>query len=113
MAEQVPGESRRESVEHVDYEVNDETDGYLEEVEKGDVNQSDTSDDGGISLSDDNSLVVGNDDFQLPQDAVVLPTTQQSFHQGLAAQVESSAKWMAVWCTYMIKKYGARTFFKG
>jgi len=113
MAEQVLGESRHETVESVDYEVNDETDGYLEEVEKGDVQGLSNDDDGQAGQDNDDSLVVKNDDFQLPQDAVVLPTTQQSFHQGLAAQVESSAKWMAVWCTYMIKKYGARTFFKG
>jgi len=113
MAEQIPVETRRDSIESVDYEKNNEVDDYLEEVEKGDVQGPSNDDDGQAGQDNDDSLVVKNDDFQLPQDAVVLPTTQQSFHQGLAAQVESSAKWMAVWCTYMIKKYGERTFFKG
>lgn len=89
---------------------------YVEQIEQSgeDVSSNAVADDQALQVAgNDNQALVPQDDFQLPKDAVVLPVTEESFKNGLAAAMESSAKWMAVWCTYMIKKYGARTFFKG
>ncbi len=90
--------------------------GYIEETEqRGEDNPSAVGDDMQVADPTDDTGLVQSDyaSFQLPTDAVVLPVTQANFHDGLEQKVESSARWMATWCVYMIKKYGGRTFFKG
>jgi len=86
-----------------------EIDSYIEKVEKAGENPSLQ-----IPLDDQGqALIQQTDDTQLPDNAVILPMTQIEFEQGLQAQILSSARWLAEWCAFMIKKYGRRVFFKG
>ena len=89
--------------------------GYIEEVEKAGEQQQAPTDDQGQPLVQpvpDPTTVV-QPDPQIPDDAVILPMTQQQFELGIHEQLWQSARWLAEWCGYIIKKYGSKVFFKG
>lgn len=104
------GEEEWGQVEHIHdhVEMDGELEGYIERVEKaGELHQQQAPmDDQG------QPLVQHSDPVALPNDAVVLPLTQEEFESGMQENLFTSARWLAEWCLLMIKKYGRRVFFK-
>lgn len=47
-----------------------------------------------------------------PDDAIVLPLTQNEFEEGMKSGTWTRVRWLAEWCFYLIKKHGERVFFK-
>jgi len=89
-----------------------EVEGFIEKVEKeGERVGSVVMDDQGqqVVVSDDGV----SDDAQLPDDAVVLPMTQDEFQVGIHEPLIRGVRWLAEWCAYMIKKFGEKVFFRG
>lgn len=85
--------------------------GWIEKVEKqSEKDDIQVTDDPTVS-SDDASASSG--DTTLPDDAVVLPMTQQEFEEGIRAPMLKAIRWLAEWSAYLIKKFGKRVFFKG
>ena len=90
--------------------------GYIEKVEKaGEQAGPVPTDDSGQPLVQPStaSNAAGPDDFKLPDDAVVLPMTQQEFQTGIHEPIIRGVRWLAEWCSYIIKKLGERVFFRG
>ncbi len=85
--------------------------GYIEKVEKaGEKAGPVPTDDQGQPLV---QPAPQTDDYQLPDDAVILPMTQDEFQVGLHEPIIRGARWLAEWCAYMIKKLGEKVFFRG
>ena len=90
-------------------EKHKEIDGYIEEVEKtGERTAPVPTDDQGQPL-----VQPAQPDPVIPDDAVILPMTQEEFQIGIHEQLWASARWLAEWCGYIIKKYGSKVFFRG
>lgn len=97
-------------------EVSMETEGFIEQVEKtGEKTAPMPTDDQGQPLTQ--QVIQSQDDSsanaQLPDDAVVLPMTQQEFEEGIHAPLVRAVRWLAEWCAYIIKKFGEKVFFRG
>ena len=115
-SEQVAEMDNVDDVRGDEKETGHEVDGYIEEMEKaGEKTGPVPTDDQGQPLvqhvpqPQDDSPVGG----QLPDGAVVLPMTQSEFEEGIHAPLLKAARWLAEWCSYMIKKFGEKVFFRG
>jgi len=89
-----------------------EEEGFIEQVEKaGEQTSPVVTDDQGhqVAASDDDV----SDNAQLPDDAVVLPMTQEEFQAGIHEPLVRGVRWLAEWCAYMIKKFREKVFFRG
>ncbi len=113
----ITGEDLGGNVEEVGKapEKHEEIKGYIEQVETAGEQQQAPTDDQGQPLVQQvpDPTTAVQPDPQIPDDAVILPMTQQQFELGIHEQLWQSARWLAEWCGYIIKKYGGKVFFKG
>ena len=101
-----------EGIKHIDVPPSpeDEVEGYIEQVEKrGEAGAQVPTDDHGRQLVQH----VTPQPPALPDDAVVLPMTQDQFEEGIHAPIIRAVRWLAEWCAYIIKKFGEKVFFRG
>lgn len=84
-----------------EHEMEPEVEGWIEKLEKGEdiqIPQPVTDDDGNVMMADAGA--------QVQEDKIVLPMTEDELEQGLHMKVTSSARWLAEWCTKLIKQLG-------
>jgi len=62
-------------------------------------------------ITDDGQVVLDNA-VTFKEDKIVLPITQATVQQGMKQQVVESARWLAEWCTRLMKMLGDKVQYK-
>jgi hypothetical protein len=107
------GEARQEVTPITEYtrqvDLEPEVEGWLEKVEREDSQLQQPVTDPSSPGSSGQALL---DNVQPSNFKVVLPMTQDEVNKGLHHKVLDSVRWLAEWCTRMIKMFGNKVAYR-